>query len=53
VIAMARIYYINYIDPRTGFLKREEAENHKDIDARIRELKERGVLHITEGSFER
>jgi len=47
-----RIYYINYIDPRTGFLKREESENHKDIETRKAELKKRGVLHIAEGSFE-
>jgi len=48
-----RIYYVNYIDPRTGFLKREEAENHRDLEARIQALKDAGVIHITEGSFER
>jgi len=47
-----RIYYVNYIDPRTGFLKREETDSHRDIEARIQELKEAGVLHMTEGSFE-
>jgi len=47
-----RTYYINYIDPRTGFLKREESENHKDIEKLKQQLKERGVLHMATGSFE-
>lgn len=47
-----RIYYINYIDPATGFLKREEFDSHSDMDTRIQELKKRGILHFNKGSFE-
>lgn len=47
-----RIYYINYIDPETGFLKREEFDTHRDADKRIAELKADGVRHTTTGSFE-
>jgi len=48
----ARVYYVNYIDPTTGFLKREETTDHRALTDRIADLKKRGVVHITEGSFE-
>ena len=48
---MQRIYYINYIDPTTGFLKREEFTRHKDQKERIRELQAAGIKHITQASF--
>jgi len=47
-----RIYYINWLDPETGFLKRDEYTSHRDQTARIEELRRRGVTRITEGSFE-
>jgi hypothetical protein len=46
------IYYINYIDPVTGFLRREEYTEHRRLDDRIRELRAAGVKYITEGKFE-
>jgi len=52
VTAMARVYYINYIDPRTGFLKREEFDSHSDLETRIAALRRQGVARMTEGSFE-
>ena len=48
-----RIYYINYLDPKTRFLKREEFESHRDMEARIQELKDLGMVHFNKGSFER
>lgn len=48
-----RVYYINYLDPDTGFLKREEFDRHQDQDARIAELKKKGIVHFNKGSFER
>jgi len=47
-----RRYYLNYIDAKTGFLRREEFDSHRDRDTRIQELRKAGVTHITEGSFE-
>jgi len=47
-----RVYYINYLDPRTGFLKREEMDTHRDQETRIAELTKAGVTRITKGSFE-
>jgi len=47
-----RVYYINYIDPDTKFLKREEFDSHHDMEARIQELKNRGIIHFNRGSFE-
>ena len=48
---MPRIYYINYLDPKTGFLKREEFTRHRNQEERIRELRAAGVKHIIEASF--
>lgn len=48
-----RIYYINYIDKETGFLKREEFDRHRDQTTRISKLKAEGVTHITPGSYEK
>ena len=50
---MRTVYYINYIDPETGFLKREEFDHHRDMEPRIQELKAKGVKHFTRGHFER
>lgn len=46
-----RIYYLNYLDPKTGFLKREEANTHRELEERVAELKSQGVKEITKGSF--
>jgi hypothetical protein len=43
------IYYINYIDPETGFLRREEFMSHRERDRRMEELRRKGVKHITTG----
>jgi len=48
----ARVYYVNYIDPATGFLKREETTGHRALTDRIAELKKAGVVHVTVGSYE-
>jgi len=47
-----RTYYINYIDPRTGFLKREEFDSHRDQMNRVDELKRQGVMYISHNHFE-
>ena len=47
-----RVYYISYIDPATGFLKREEMDSHRIQEARIEELKTKGVKHFYKGSYE-
>jgi len=47
-----RVYYINYLDPKTGFLEREEFDSHRDRDTRVAELRKASVTRITEGSFE-
>jgi len=47
-----RVYYITYMDPRTGFLKREEFDVHHDQETRIAELRKAGVTRMTTGSFE-
>jgi len=47
-----RIYYINYLDLKTGFIKREEFDRHRDLVDRIAELRAQGVTRITEGSYE-
>ena len=47
-----RIYYINYIDPKTGFLKREEFTTHRDMVERIAKLRAEGITNFNKGSFE-
>ena len=49
---MARIYYINYIDPKTGFLKREEFTTHRAMTERIAKLEDEGIKDFTKGGFE-
>jgi hypothetical protein len=46
------IYYINYLDPTTGFLKREEYTEHRRQEERIRQLRAAGVRYITEGQYQ-
>lgn len=46
-----RIYYVNYIDPATGFLKREEFTSHRARSDRITILKKQGVTNFNIGSF--
>jgi len=48
-----RVYYLTWLDPTTGFLKREEFDHHRDLEARLRELRQKGVTHTTQGAFER
>jgi hypothetical protein len=45
------IYYINYIDPETGFLEKEEYVSHRQLNQRIEELRRKGVKHITTGHY--
>jgi len=47
-----RVYYINYIDAKTGFLRREEFDSHHDQENRIAILTKEGTTRITKGSFE-
>jgi len=47
-----RTYYINYIDTKTGFLRREEFDTNRSRDQREAELRAAGVTRITKGSFE-
>jgi len=49
----ARVYYITYLDPNTGFLKREEFDNHRAQSARQRDLMKEGITRVQTGSFER
>jgi hypothetical protein len=46
------IYYINYVDPETGFIRREEFTVHRAQEERIAELKRKGVKNIVEGHYE-
>ena len=48
---MARVYYINYIDPKTGFLEREEFTTHRAREERIARLRAKGITRITTGAF--
>jgi len=45
-----RVWYINYIDPKTGFLRHEEYNSHRDMEARATELRAQGVTHLTKGA---
>jgi hypothetical protein len=45
------IYYINYIDPETGFLTREEYMSHRKRDQRIEELRRKGVQYMATGHY--
>ena len=47
-----RVYYINYLDPETGFLKREEFDRHRDQEDRVAELRAQGVTRITKSSYQ-
>jgi len=47
------VYTILYMDPATGFLKREEFDTHRAQETRITELVKRGVTRIQRGHFER
>lgn len=46
-----RVYYITYLDPTSGFLKRYEATSHKDRDAMVETLRDKGVVHYSTGSY--
>jgi len=46
------VYTVVYIDPATGFLKREEFDTHRDREERIAKLKNAGVREISRGHFE-
>ena len=45
------VYYITYIDPRTGFLRREETESHRELQRRIAELVAQGVTILATGQY--
>jgi hypothetical protein len=45
------VYYLTYIDPKTGFLKREETTNHQALVKRIQELVQQGVTIIGTGQY--
>lgn len=47
------VYYINYLDLVTGFMKRFESESHREVQAKIRELHEAGVTVMATGQYER
>jgi len=49
---MAVVYYVTYIDPKTGFLKRVEFDSHADAMELVRSLQAQGV-HVMTGHFER
>lgn len=46
-----RVYYIRYIDPKTGFQKREEFDTTRERTKRIEELKKEGVTTLAVGSY--
>jgi len=45
-----RVWYINYIDPKTGFLKHEEYDSHRTMEARVAELRAAGITNLTKGA---
>jgi len=46
-----RVYYITYMDPDTGFLRREEYDTHREQEDRKRMLRRMGVVRIHQGSY--
>lgn len=47
---MAVTYYITFISPETGFLEREEFQNHSEMMDRVNELK-RKLVPVQHGHF--
>jgi len=52
VTTMVRIYHINWIDPETGFIQREEFKTYREMRQREIELKAKGVRVLTVGHYE-
>ena len=46
-----RIYYIRYIDPKTGFQKREEFDTQHAREKRIETLTAEDVKTLMKGSY--
>jgi len=51
MIQPQRIYYLRWIDPKTGFPKREEFTSRRTRAEREEQLKDQGVKHISKGSY--
>ena len=51
MITPQRIYYLRWIDPTTGFPKREEFTSRRARRKREEELKLQGVKHTARGSY--
>jgi hypothetical protein len=47
------VYYVTYIDPRTGFMRREETESHQSLQKRVAELVAQGVTILATGQYRR
>jgi hypothetical protein len=47
------VYYVTYIDPKTGFLKREDTEDHRTLQKRVAELVSQGVTILATGQYRR
>ena len=47
------IYYVNYVDPQTGFVKRYESEDHRVTQLFVEELVARGVTILATGQYRR
>jgi len=49
---MAVVYYVTWMDPVTGFLKRLEFDTHEAAMGYVEDLKKKGI-HVMYGHFER
>jgi len=51
-VIVAVVYYVTWMDPGTGFLRRREFNTHEDLMIFVGDLQRQGIP-VTYGHFER